>query len=61
MALLIRERGTGELLYEARATNLGPSPAIDRLLPAMYQAALAGFPAVEPAPHPVRVILGPPP
>jgi len=53
VALLIRDRKTGELLYEARANNNGPSAAIDYLLPAMFEAALKNFPAVEPKPHQV--------
>jgi Domain of unknown function (DUF4136) len=44
VALLIRDRKTGQALYEARATNDGGSPTIDSLLPAMYEAALKDFP-----------------
>jgi hypothetical protein len=43
VALLIRDRKTGTLLYEARANNSGPSAAIDYLLPAMFEAALKDF------------------
>lgn len=55
VALLIRDRKTGELLYEARASNVGPSAAIDYLLPAMFEAALKDFPAVGPNPRQVVV------
>jgi Domain of unknown function (DUF4136) len=57
VAVLIRDRRTGDLLYEARATNSGPSASIDRLLQPMYRAALAGFPGIAPNPHTVSVQL----
>jgi Domain of unknown function (DUF4136) len=44
VALLIRDRKTGQALYEARATSDGGSSSIDSLLPAMYEAALKDFP-----------------
>ena len=53
VALLIRDRPTGQLLYEARASNSGPSAAIDYLLPAMFEAALKDFPRVGPNPRQV--------
>ena len=60
VALLIRDRKTGELLYEARASNNGPSATIDRLLPPMFRAALADFPRYNPNPHTVTVPLSTP-
>jgi hypothetical protein len=51
VALLIRDRRTGQLLYEARANNNGPSPSIGYLLPAMFEAAMKDFPAVSPTPR----------
>jgi hypothetical protein len=59
VALLIRDRPTGQLLYEVRASNAGPSASIDRLLPAMFAAALKNFPATEAAPQQVTVPLAP--
>ena len=53
VALLIRDRRTGQLLYEARANNTGPSPSIDYLLPAMFEAAMKDFPNASPAPRSV--------
>lgn len=53
VALLIRDRKTGQLLYEARASNTGPSASIDYLLPAMFEAAMKEFPAIGPNPHSV--------
>ena len=55
VALVIRDRRSGEALYEARADNFGPSATIDRLLPAMFEAAMRNFPAVAPGPHKVTV------
>lgn len=45
VAVLIRDRKTGQPLYETRASNDGGSAAIESLLPAMFAAALADFPA----------------
>ena len=44
VAVLIRDKKSGEPLYEARATNDGGSPSINSLLGAMYEAALKDFP-----------------
>ncbi len=53
VVLLIRDRKTGTLLYEARANNIGPSAAIDNLMPAMFEAALKDFPSAGPNPRSV--------
>lgn len=45
VALLIRDRKTGQPLYEARASNDGTTSAINALLPAMFAAAMKDFPA----------------
>ncbi len=55
VAVLIRDRKTGELLYEARASNNGSSSGINALLPAMFRAAMQGFPATGPNPRNVVV------
>lgn len=55
VALLIRDQKTGQLLYEARANNSGPSAAIGHLLPAMFQAAMKDFPGAGPNPRNVTV------
>ena len=44
VAVLIRDKKSGEALYEARAVNDGASQSINSLLPAMFDAALQGFP-----------------
>jgi len=53
VALLIRDRKNGQLLYEARASNAGPSASIDYLLPAMFEAAMKDFPGGGPNPRQV--------
>ena len=55
VAVLIRDKKTGDALYEARAVNDGASQAINSLLPAMYDAALQGFPAQAGSTNPRRV------
>jgi hypothetical protein len=60
VALLIRDRKTGQLLYETRATNAGPSPSIDALLPAMFEAAMKGFPSSEQNPRSVTTMISKP-
>ena len=55
VALLIRDRKTGQLLYEARANNTGPSASIEALLPAMFAAAMHDFPGTGPNPRHVTV------
>ena len=57
VALLIRDRKTGQLLYEARANNTGVSATIDSLLPAMFSAAMKDFPGTGPNPRNVTVQL----
>jgi Domain of unknown function (DUF4136) len=51
VAIVIRDQKTGQLLYEARASNAGPSASIDYLMPAMFEAALKNFPAAGPNPR----------
>jgi hypothetical protein len=57
VALLIRDRKTGQALYEARASNDGASPSINSLLPAMFEAALKDFPTGGVNPRSVTVEL----
>jgi len=44
VAMLIRDRKTGQPLYEARVVNDGYSPSINSLLGAMFEAGLKDFP-----------------
>lgn len=47
VVVLIRDRPSGQTVYETRASNSGASPAINSLLPAMFEAAMAGFPRAD--------------
>ena len=60
VVLLIRDRKSGQLLYEARANNSGLSASIDNVLPAMFEAAMKDFPRVGPNPRNVSVQLSNP-
>lgn len=55
VAVLIRDRATGEPLYEASATGDGLGYADASVLPAMFQAAMQGFPQGGPNPRRVSV------
>jgi hypothetical protein len=61
VALLIRDRASGQALYEARVSNDGYVPMAATALPAMFRAALHDFPRGAPDPHPVTVELAPRP
>jgi len=51
IGLLIRDRKSGQPLYEARVTNDGYSSSIHSLLGAMFEAGLKDFPNGGAAPH----------
>ncbi len=56
VVILIRDRKTGEPLYETRASSNGSSSEVARLLPAMYGAAMKDFPqAVSNVSHRVPI------
>jgi hypothetical protein len=44
VAMLIRDRKSGQPLYEARVVNDGYSPSINSLLGAMFEAGMKDFP-----------------
>lgn len=44
VAMLIRDRRTGQPLYEVRVVNDGYSPSINSLLGAMFEAGMKDFP-----------------
>jgi hypothetical protein len=48
VALVIRDNKTGKLLYETRAASSGFSDSLDAVMPAMFAAALQGFPNAVP-------------
>lgn len=57
VAVLIRDRASGQALYEARARTDGVSRGGQEILDAMFSAALQNFPQVRPEPHDVPVAL----
>lgn len=60
VALLIRDRKSGQPLYETRASNDGGSPSMATLLPAMFEAAMKDFPAGSVTPRRVTTPITPP-
>ena len=60
VALLIRDRKSGQPLYETRASNDGASPSMKSLLPAMFEAAMKDFPAGSVTPRRVTTEITPP-
>ena len=58
VAMLIRDRKTGQALYEVRVTNDGYSSSINSLLGAMFEAGLKDFPAGGPNPRRVVTQIG---
>ena len=55
-AVLIRDKRSGEPLYEARAESQGPTTGLTTVLPALFVAAMKDFPAGSTTnPHRVTV------
>lgn len=59
VAVLIRERSSGQPLFEARAVNDGSTPGGMALIAAMFAAAMKDFPLVQPTPRRVTAPLTP--
>jgi hypothetical protein len=57
VGVLIRDRASGEPLYEARARNDGITNGGTPMMAAMFAAALKEFPKVQNEPHDVAVML----
>jgi hypothetical protein len=55
VALVLRDRASGEAMYEGRASTDGPTIGDDGLLGAMFQAAIADFPRTVSETHVVSV------
>jgi len=56
VAVLIRDKRSGEPLYEARAASDGPTSGVATILPALFVAAMKDFPAGSTSnPHRVTV------
>jgi Domain of unknown function (DUF4136) len=60
VALLIRDRQSGQPLYETRASSDGSSPSMKSLLPALFEAAMKDFPAGSVTPRRVTTEIAPP-
>lgn len=60
VAVLIRDRRSGQALYEAHAQTEGNSTGVNRVLPAMFLATLKDFPQGN-ATNPHRVVIEPAP
>ena len=58
VALLIRDRASGQALYETRASSDGYTSGDARTLAAMFDAALLDFPTPAVSPRRVRIPLG---
>jgi hypothetical protein len=59
VGLLLRDRGNGTPLYEARASSDGYSSGGDELLSALFRASMADFPNSGSVPHSVTLQLSP--
>ena len=55
VAVLLRDRASGEALYEAHASNEGMTMGSEAILRSLFDAALAEFPQVNPKSHRVSV------
>jgi len=53
--VLLRERRSGKVLYETHAENESLGGMDERLMPALFEAALKDFPAPAVSPRPVTV------
>lgn len=59
VAVLIRDRKSGQVVYESHAVNSGSSNTMGRLVYALFQAALTDFPYSGPNPRQLQLPLGP--
>jgi hypothetical protein len=59
--VVVRELSTGKVVYETRAVNDGPWSNNADVFPAMFEAALQGFPNPPPGPRQVNITVQPPP
>ena len=58
VSVVVRELGTNRVVYETRAVNDGPLLDNRVVLPAMFEAALHGFPNPPPGPRRVDIQVG---
>ena len=55
--LEIRDIATAKVVFEATATNEESWYRADTVLPALFEAALTGFPTPNPTVHPVTIVM----
>ena len=58
VGVIVRELPSNRVVYETRATNAGPWMDNASVFPAMFEAALQGFPTPPPGPRRVDVQVG---
>ena len=58
VGILVREKASGRVVYETRASSDGPWLDSSVVLPAMFQAALQGFPNPPAGPRRVDIQIG---
>jgi hypothetical protein len=58
VSVIIRELPSNRVVYETNATNAGPWSDSAAVFPAMFDAAMQGFPAPPPGPRRVDIQMG---
>ncbi|WP_253261902.1 hypothetical protein [Ramlibacter montanisoli] len=56
--MIVRELASNRVVYETRAVNDGPWLDNNAVLPAMFDAAMQGFPNPPPGPRRVDIQVG---
>jgi hypothetical protein len=58
VAIIVRELPSNRVVYETRATNAGPWMDSGSVFPALFEAAMQGFPTPPPGPRIVNIQVG---
>jgi hypothetical protein len=58
VSLIIRDISSSRVVFETHASNDGPWLEDNEVFPAMFQAALQGFPESSPGPRRVDIPVG---
>ncbi|HSV47838.1 MAG TPA: hypothetical protein VLJ58_18760 [Ramlibacter sp.] len=56
--VIVRELGAQKVVFESKAVSQGPWMDVNAVLPAMFEAAMNGFPNTPPGPRRVDILLG---
>jgi len=59
VSIIVRELSSNRVVFESRAANEGPLSASATVLPAMFEAALQGFPNTPTGPRQVSIQISP--